>query len=220
MPSIPPWASAVFELIVHGEEHLLGGDDFGRRMALISFDNAIEVAITTYLCLPPELRGNRSYKREDCNRWLQNYHTKLEFLEAELTNRDKPWEVARNHIIWAHNHRNEQYHGGAKGTPERDVIRIARAAALWVFGLLFDINHPEALLETAVRQRLPAPPPQRNGKFDQAIDEAFGPVEIAGLVYSASEVLFAVDYDAYVTLGQELSSYKEEDLTTEETELR
>jgi hypothetical protein len=49
--SLPPWANGPFELLVHAEGHLRNGDDFDRRIALISFDNAIEVAITTYLTL-------------------------------------------------------------------------------------------------------------------------------------------------------------------------
>lgn len=39
------WVYGPFELLVHAELHYLAGKDFDRRMALISFDNAIEVAI-------------------------------------------------------------------------------------------------------------------------------------------------------------------------------
>src|SRR5215218_8705880 len=56
-----PWARGVFEIILHGELHYRAGEDFDRRMALISFDNAIEVAITTYLSLNPIQRQNRQY---------------------------------------------------------------------------------------------------------------------------------------------------------------
>ena len=84
MSNLQPWAIGPFELILHAEEHLRKGEDFDRRIALISFDNSIEVSITTYLSLHPIHRGNRSYKREDVERWLHNYHTKLEFLDCEL----------------------------------------------------------------------------------------------------------------------------------------
>jgi hypothetical protein len=50
---LPPWAEGPFELIVHGEMHLRSGQEFDRRMALISFDNSIEVSIHTYLGLHP-----------------------------------------------------------------------------------------------------------------------------------------------------------------------
>lgn len=59
MTSMAPWATGTFELLVHAEGHLRGGEDFDRRIALISFDNAIEVAITTYLTLHPIQRGDR-----------------------------------------------------------------------------------------------------------------------------------------------------------------
>ena len=41
---------------------------------------------------------------------------KLEFFESELQARGLDWRVEKSHIIWAHDHRNVQYHGGSKGT--------------------------------------------------------------------------------------------------------
>src|SRR5206468_4760725 len=111
MNPLPPWANGPFELLVHAEGHLIDGEDFDRRIALISFDNAIEVAITTYLTLNPIQRGGRSYPKADVEKWLDNYHTKLEFLEFELDKRSTGWSVEKSYIIWVHDHRNEQYHG-------------------------------------------------------------------------------------------------------------
>src|SRR6266436_7605447 len=87
MTALPPWANGPFELLVHAEGHLRAGNDFDRRIALIGFDNAIEVAITTYLTLNPLQRQNRCYTKADCERWLNNYHTKLDFLEEECGQR-------------------------------------------------------------------------------------------------------------------------------------
>ena len=53
MNPLPPWANGPFELLVHAEEHLRAGDDFDRRIALIGFDNAIEITIAAYLSLKP-----------------------------------------------------------------------------------------------------------------------------------------------------------------------
>ena len=55
-----PWAYGPFELLLHAELHYRAGEDFDRRIAMIGFDNAIEVAITTYLGLHPIQRGNRA----------------------------------------------------------------------------------------------------------------------------------------------------------------
>jgi hypothetical protein len=80
MISLPPWANGPFELLLHAEGHLRAGEDFDRRIALISFDNAIEVAITTYLTLNPIQRGNRCYENIDVEKWLNNYPSKLAFV--------------------------------------------------------------------------------------------------------------------------------------------
>jgi len=206
MKSIPPWANGPFELLQHAEGHLLGGEDFDRRIALISFDNAIEVAITTYLTLNPIQRGNRTYPKSDVEKWLNNYHTKLDFLETELIARHLRWSVEKSHIIWAHDHRNEQYHGGQKGTPEKNVLKIIRQAALWVFSVLFEVADVEALLAKAIVDSSPSSPPNPDKTFNKAIDREYGIVEVGEQSYYTSELLFAIDYAAYRDLGARLSS--------------
>lgn len=208
--SLPPWANGPLELLVHAEGHLRGGDDFDRRIALISFDNAIEVAVATYLTLNPIQRGGRSYPGSNVERWLNNYHTKLEFLDAEVGARAGMWKVDKAHIIWAHDHRNEQYHGGHKGTPEKNVLRIVRDAALWVFGMLFDVSDPEAALEQAILDKAPSPAPSRDRDFDLAIDGLYGIVQVGEQSYYASELLFSVDDVAYRDLGGRLCTSADE----------
>ena len=46
-----------FEVLLHAEMPYRSGKDLDRRLSLISFDNAIELAITTYLNLHPMQRG-------------------------------------------------------------------------------------------------------------------------------------------------------------------
>ncbi len=216
--SLHPWANGPFELLLHAEGHLRKGDDFDRRIALIGFDNAIEVSITTYLSLHPIQRGNKQYRNEDMENWLKDYHTKLAFLEAELTARGLTWQVEKSHIIWAHDHRNEQYHGGTKGTPEKQVLGLIRKAAFWIFGLLFDVTNVDMLLEEALLATLPPVPPQRDLKYDRAIDKEHGMVEIAGHSYHTSEALFTVDDAAYNELGAQLCDLSDEASTEENRE--
>lgn len=203
MNALPPWANGPFELLVHAEGHLRALEDFDRRIALISFDNAIEVAITTYLTLHPIQRGGRTYQNADVEKWLENYHSKLEFLEKELAARKASWEIEKSHIIWAHEHRNEQYHGGTKGTPEKSVLNLVRKAALWIFGVLFEVIDCEKRLDDAIRSAS-APRPQRDENYDRAIDHKYGMIEIAEQSFYASEVLFNVDYQAYKDAGSRL----------------
>lgn len=206
MTSLPPWANGPFELIVHAEGHLQGGEDFDRRIALISFDNAIEVAITTYLTLHPIQRGGRIYRNSDVEMWLNNYHTKLDFLGSEVADRGLLWQVDKAHVVWAHDHRNEQYHGGHKGTPEKNVLKIVRDAALWIFGILFDVKDVEAALNKAIIDRSPLTSPSREKTLDIAIDAQYGIVDVGEQSYYASELLFAVDYNAYRELGGRLNT--------------
>jgi hypothetical protein len=205
MISLPPWANGPFELLVHAEGHLRGGEDFDRRIALISFDNAIEVAIATYLTLHPSLRGNRTYEKIEVEKWLKDYHTKLDFLETELTIRAVGWRVKRDHIVWAHQHRNEQYHGGNKGTPEKKCLSVIRQAALWIFSLLFDIFDVDEQLEQAIGESAPAPARQRDKAWDRVIDLEYGMVEIGDEAFYSSEALFAIDYEAYKDIGTRLN---------------
>jgi len=158
MNPLPPRASGPFELLVHAEEHLRAGDDFDRRIALIGFDNAIEIAIAAYLSLTPIQRRNRCYPTEDVDKWMANYHTKLNFIDCEISARKSTWEVDRTHILWCHDRRNEQYHGGHAGVPEKRDLDIVRRAALWIFSFLFDIEDAEDRLARAIAAKLPAPP--------------------------------------------------------------
>jgi hypothetical protein len=215
MPKLPPWTDGPFELLVHAEMHLRSGEDFDRRLALISFDNAIEVAVTTFITLHPIQRGGKRYKKEDVEKWLENYHSRLDFLETELKAQGQEWIVERSHIVWAHAQRNEQYHAGNQGVPDKKCLGIAKEAALWVFGVLFGVANAEAELNAAVGKKLPSEPPKRDRSFDRAIDNEFGAIAIADCLYSASEVIFTLDYDAYREVGAELCQRVIEDRNQE-----
>ena len=204
MNSLPPWANGPFELIVHAESHLRIADDFDRRIALISFDNAIEVAISTYLTLHPTQRGGRSYSSNDIEQWMKNYHAKLDFFEQEIARRNIGWLVEKSHIVWAHDHRNEQYHGGQKGVPELSTLQIARTAALWIFSVLFDVSDAKAVLEQALLAKAPPSTPSKEKRFDLAIDKEYGIIAVGEQNYYASELLFSVDAAAYRDLGGKL----------------
>ncbi|MBS3919962.1 MAG: hypothetical protein KG012_13865 [Deltaproteobacteria bacterium] len=162
------------------------------------------MAITTYLTLNPIQRSGRTYPRADVERWLNNYHAKLDFLDYELASRGLTWAVEKSHIIWAHDHRNEQYHGGQKGTPEKNVLKIIREAAIWIFSVLFDVVDVNLLLGKAITDSSPPSPPPPDGAYNRAIDRKYGMVDVGEQSYYVSEVLSAVDYDAYRDLGSRL----------------
>lgn len=147
---IKPWARKAFELIYHAETHWIIKDDYDKRLALISFDNAIEVSISLYLGLNPVQRGGKSYPKADVEKWLKNYHTKLDFYSEEIKNRVLPILFDQPTIVWLHDQRNEIYHGNSSGVPAESVVADIRSVALWVFSVLFDYPNVDAILDESI----------------------------------------------------------------------
>jgi hypothetical protein len=147
---LKPWALRPFELIHHAEIHYSRGSDYDRRLALISFDNSIEVSISTYLALNPMQRGSKQYKKEDVAKWVKNYHTKLDFFLLEIKQRGLPEHKEKGVMVWYHDQRNECYHGGGFGVPEKETLDGIRQVALWVFSVLFETAEVESVLAASI----------------------------------------------------------------------
>jgi len=212
MTGIKPWAVGPFEMLYHAETHFLKGEDFDRRIALISFDNAIEVAITTYLALHPIQRKNATYNKDDVEKWQKNYHTKLDFFYQEVGTRSLPELVEKADIIFYHQNRNDQYHNGGAGVPELHKLEGIRQAAIWIFSTLFEVTDTDTILQEKVEAaRRDENPHIRELEKDRAIDSEHGMTDIAGISYYTSEILFNVDYQAYKEIGEELLSLQEPD---------
>jgi hypothetical protein len=138
---LKPWLVAPYELLKHGEQHRESGGSFDLRMALISYDNAIELSITTYLGLHPDQRSNVQLPRDEVEKWRQNYHSKLQFLEQHVTcTLSQSMEIERCDMIHYHNVRNKLYHEGGAFVPHSEDVTGIRAAALWVFKVLFKMR--------------------------------------------------------------------------------
>jgi hypothetical protein len=206
MTPLKPWADGPFELIVHAELHMRDGSDFDRRMALISLDNAIEVAITTYLLLHPIQRQNLTYARADIDRWLDNYHTKIEFFFEEVARRAVTVVCERDGILWCHDVRNGQYHGGGPTIPRARELADIRRAALEVFSVLFGVPDAEDRVSVRVEELMGNDLPKRDGAKDKLIDVRHGMVHVAGMPYYTSELIYGVDPFAYGNLAAELEA--------------
>lgn len=209
MNSLTPWALGPFDIILHAEMHYRDGEDFDRRIAVVGFDNAIEVAIHTYLSLHPIQRQGRSYPRESVERWLDNYHTKIEFLEAEMQARGVDMVCDKATFVWYHEVRNGQYHVGGAVIPQARELEGIRKAALWVFSVLYDIADVESLLEHYIASRSTDDTPKRNDDDDRLIDQEYGTVQLAGKPYHLSEVIHRFDPALYSELATEIRSRDE-----------
>jgi hypothetical protein len=138
--TLKPWMRGPFELIRHADGHLKDNGDTDRRIALIGFDNAIEVSIDVFIRLHPRLRAGVEIKRDEGEQAQRNYHTKIEFLDKHVQARQIPLSIPVDEIVWFHQLRNELYHSGNGMVPEAHVITGARAAALAVFQALFGLD--------------------------------------------------------------------------------
>ena len=210
MSALKPWERGPFELIVHAEAHFRGGRDFDRRMAIISYDNSIEVSIHTYLDLHPIQRLNREYKTDQIRIWLENYHSKIDFFIEEVSSRGLSLVCDKAEFVWYHKVRNGQYHTGDPTIPQGEDVEGIREAALWVFGVLFEIEDMEQRLAREMDLRFPSPP-EREEEYDEAINDLYGEVTVGGRDYSVSEVLFAVDDAYYRKLGADLCGATEDE---------
>jgi hypothetical protein len=196
-PKIKPWIRGPFEVLLHAEMHYRQSDDFDRRIAMISFDNAIEFAIAAYLNLKPIHRSGRSYNGEDVPKWLKDYHTRLEFFFEECGRRGVVSSAVKEEVVWVHNVRNEQYHEGRTAYPGAHV-----------FSVLFDEPDVETLLQQHLEPTNELP--VRTEVDDIVIDDVYGSIEVCGTKRRTSEVLYALDPNRYRQTADEIRATLEE----------
>ena len=190
MSKLKPWVAGPFELIRHADGHLEAGSDFDKRMALISYDNAIEVSVTTFLQLHPSQRGGKIYERKKVEEWLSNYHKKLEFFELFAKEKGISLPVSIDEIIYYHNLRNELYHSGNGLVPESNHLEAARNAALSVFTCLFDVDAESQIKADQIKVKAESHPAV---SAQSAFLEAF--IELEKTLKPALHGMGVVDHD-------------------------
>jgi hypothetical protein len=179
-----PWARGPFELIKHADGHLREAGDTDRRIALIGFDNAIEVCIDVFIRLHPKLRGGVELRREDVDNALRNFHTKIEWMDKHVGEKSLEIDFSIDALVWYHSLRNELYHSGNGMVPETHVLEGVRSAALAVFETLFKTDPMPMLGGELPKRDMRNPPvifPTQNDKmellrlffeFERALDTA------------------------------------------------
>lgn len=203
---LPPWAYGPYELLLHAELHVRDGEDFDRRIAMISYDNAIEVAITVYLSLNPIQRQGRKYDKVKMDSWLKNYHRKIDFLMQEIKQRKIKCEITKEEIVWYHDIRNKQYHGGGNTIPQLRDLQKIRQIAMWIFSFLYDIENVDQIIITDIQRSANNRLPSKNKDQDVLIDKVHGVYEIAGHNFYTSEILYALDPILYSEIATGVAS--------------
>jgi hypothetical protein len=132
-----PWTSGPGEILRHGLGLLKQDSDTNRRLAMIAIDNAVELAIKTYLGLPRRVTGLQITRREYAE-IAESFPALLDALERYAT--DKLSGIDLGEIEWYHRLRNELYHQGNGLTVERDKVEIYAELANVLFKNLFGVE--------------------------------------------------------------------------------
>jgi hypothetical protein len=127
----------------------------------------------------------------------------LDFWECECEQRGVQVVFQKSHLIWFHQLRNDQYHEGSPSSPNWSHLEQLGRAAKWIFAVLFDVENVDALIETYLLRLAPSKP-VRQSHYDKVLNDAFGEYQLAGGTYTASELLHAVDPEAYRNLALDL----------------
>lgn len=135
-----PWISGPKELIDHAIGHLRQGGAFDHRIAMISIDNAVELAIKTYLGLPKRVRGSDGPSRQQLQAATNSFPNLLDLLEEY--GEDKLDGVELGDIEVYHRLRNQLYHDGNGVTVDSDhvdgYLQIARILLSNLLGVVTD----------------------------------------------------------------------------------
>src|SRR5260370_1113052 len=94
-----PWLKGPYQLISHASGHLVAGSDSDRIIALIGFDQAIEVCVDVFINLHPRLRGNYIVSKEDVAKLANNFYAKIEFLEKYAAGQGVI-DLPGNQMVW------------------------------------------------------------------------------------------------------------------------
>jgi len=130
-----PWTDGPRELLQHAADHLGLGEDFDRRIAMISVDNAVELATKTYLGLPKRARGTNGPGRKELEAASESFPALLNMLDRYAA--DKLTGVDLGDVEWYHLLRNQLYHSGNGITVERARVEAYFQIALALFENLF-----------------------------------------------------------------------------------
>lgn len=138
-----PWVSGPAEVLEHGLQHLEADTDLDRRLALIAVDNAVELAIKTYLTLPRRVVGSPGLSRKDQAQLEDGFPTMLDALEQHAGT--LLVGVQLDEIEFYHRLRNQLYHGGTGLTVEREKVAMYADLARVLFRNLlgYEVDSPD-----------------------------------------------------------------------------
>ena len=129
------WVNGPFELLDHGINHIKEGNEFDLRIAMISIDNSVELAIKTYLALNKRALGIKYKRYKDS---IQKFPPMLNLIQNFAN--DKVTYEELDGIEMFHNLRNSLYHQGNGITVQRNIVNRYAVVAQDLISRLFDID--------------------------------------------------------------------------------
>ena len=129
------WVNGPLELLEHGIKHIKEGNEFDLRIAMISIDNSIELAIKTYLALNKRTLGinRKKYKNS-----IQKFPLMLNLIQEFGTEKVSNEEL--DGIEMFHNLRNNLYHQGNGITVQHNIVNRYAIVVQDLISRLFDVD--------------------------------------------------------------------------------
>jgi len=130
-----PWLSGCYELLDHGIGHFLKNTEFDRRLAMISIDNALELAIKAYIS-----RNLRVFniKRKDFNNIKRDFSKLLNLISKVAS--DKITEQELSSIEHNHELRNNLYHEGVGISVNKKIVKLYGEESISLISKLYEID--------------------------------------------------------------------------------
>jgi len=136
------WVSGPIELLKHGINHIEEGKDFDLRIAMISIDNAVELAIKNFLALNRRVFGLR---RKEYNMVISKFPTLVDSLENYVP--DKISIENLDIIEQFHKVRNNLYHQGIGITVQLNIVERYALLAKDLISRLFNVSMEDLFQE-------------------------------------------------------------------------
>jgi hypothetical protein len=145
------WTAGPKELLDHASSHLSNGKAFDFRIAMISIDNAVELAIKTYLGLPRRIVGIEGPSRKRLEEASSSFPALLDLLEEYAGSKLTGIELGDIEVY--HRLRNTLYHDGNGVTVDPEFVdsylQIARILLNNLLGVRVEVEEaslPSSLL--------------------------------------------------------------------------
>lgn len=133
------WASGSLELLNHAEAHMEEESAFDKRIAFISIDNSVEIAIRTFLGLPARHFLGTKPSRKEVESAYNSFPNLLDLLVKYAANRlvgIDPMDIEFYHRL-----RNKLYHDGTGLAVDESHISAYFTIAKLLLSKLFEIEY-------------------------------------------------------------------------------